>query len=74
MLVNWYVDMDNQKQKETIQRIKERICIEVSKIKYDFSHSEERIKEWQDMINHRLHPVKFNITVSKGDKKNGDFR
>lgn len=64
----------DQKQKETIQRIKERIEESVSKIKYDFSYSEEKIKEWQDMINHRLHPIKFNITVFKGDKNNGDSR
>ena len=76
MLVRWYVNMStiDQKQKETIQKIKERIEETVSKVKYDFSYSEEKFKEWQDIINHRLHPIKFNITVSKGDKNNGDSR
>ena len=64
----------DQKQKAAIQRVKKRLEEAVSKTNFDFSYSEERIKEWQDMINHRLHPIKFNITVSKGDKNNGDSR
>lgn len=57
------------KEKEAIQRIKKKIEESVSKVEYDFSYSEENIKKWEDAINERLHPVKFNINIQKENEK-----
>lgn len=44
-----------EKDRRTIEEIKKKIEEMTKKINYDFSYSEEKIKEWKKRINDVLH-------------------
>ena len=61
------MDTLNEREKESIQKIKKMIEEKVSRLEYNFEYSEDQFKKWQNMVNNRLYPVKFilNDTTNK---------